>query len=109
MVKESEIQRAILALLSETGLTFWRQNLGGILQMSNQKLILKSNPMTGFPDICGLTPTGQFWAMELKTPKGRVSIQQDYWMRKLRRSGAIVAVIRSVGEAEEFLSQLKSE
>lgn len=106
-VTESQLQKEVLRLLATRNVIHWRQSLGGVLQhVGEGRVVLKSNPMTGFPDIAGITFSGQFWAMEIKTKTGRLSIEQSFWLTKLQRSNAIVAVVRSVEEAEAFIDKL---
>lgn len=110
MIKnEADLQRKVLEFLREKKIIHWRQSLGGVIQhVNNHKMILKSNPMAGFPDLAGLTVTGRFWAMELKTEKGKLSLQQKFWIEKLKVGGALVDVVRSLEEAERFISLIES-
>ena len=67
-------------------------------------MIRKCSPIKGFPDIAGVLPSGKFFAIELKTDKGRLSIEQVDWITKLNFSGAIAVVLRSKDEIMEFVT-----
>lgn len=107
-ISESELQALILTYLRPLGLVHWRQNLGGVMQMSGGKVIYKKNPMKGFPDICGLTPHGTFWFIEIKSTKGKLTAEQSAWHDTLAISGAFGRVVRTFEEAQEFLTSLKN-
>lgn len=62
--------------------------------------------ISGIPDIIGCMD-GLFFAMELKTEKGKVAPIQKYVMKKMEASGAKVRVIRSVQDAQRFLLEIK--
>jgi len=57
----------------------------------------------GFPDIYGWNKLGLFFGLEVKTGMGRLSPVQKIWHDMARRTGACVAVVRSVEEAMAFL------
>lgn len=67
-----------------------------------------ASSILGFPDLCGITPSGLFWAVELKTDKGKLRPAQVVWIEKLANSGALVRVIRSIGEMASFVALIKS-
>jgi hypothetical protein len=67
------------------------------------KQIRKKSPIKGFPDIAGIFPNGKFFAIELKTPKGRLSPEQVEWISKLNMSGAMALVLRTRQEIDEFI------
>jgi len=60
---------------------------------------------SGYPDIWGCLK-GKFFAIELKTEKGRTSAIQEYEMKMIRKAGGRVAVCRSVDEVKEFLREV---
>ena len=70
----------------------------------NGRMIRKCSPIKGFPDIAGVLPSGKFFAIELKTDKGRLSAEQVDWITKLNLSGAIAVVLRSKDEIMEFVA-----
>lgn len=68
----------------------------------------RTNPMAGFPDICGIDNNGKFWGLELKAAKGVVSPAQVKWHQILKRSGATIGVARDFQEAVHFINQIRS-
>jgi len=50
---------------------------------------------------------GRFVALEVKTPTGRVSKDQEMWQAKMRRVGAVAEVVRSVAEAKAIVRSAK--
>jgi hypothetical protein len=54
----------------------------------------------GSADIVGIVgPRGTFLALEVKTPTGRVSKEQQQWLDIVNRRGGVARVVRSVEEA----------
>jgi hypothetical protein len=101
---EAELQKACIAILNDSGLVHWRIPLG---QSGMHGKASGKSSCIGFPDLCGITATGLFWAVELKTTQGRLRPAQVVWLDRLADSGAVVRVIRSVGEFAAFVTNLK--
>jgi hypothetical protein len=60
----------------------------------------------GSPDLVGvLIPSGIAFCIEVKTPKGRASVDQLAWWKAWRRRGVRGGFARSVGEAMELLNE----
>lgn len=60
----------------------------------------------GSSDLVGiLKPSGRWFCLEVKTPTGRVSPEQEKWMALMVKFGAYCAVVRSVEEAERALAE----
>jgi len=55
---------------------------------------------------CPGAPAARGIALELKTPRGRVSQAQAAWQDRMRRQGWVCAVIRSKQEAVDLLTGL---
>lgn len=55
----------------------------------------------GSADLVGLTKTGRFFAIEVKTDKGKVRPAQEAWLTKVNTMGGYAAVARSAEEALE--------
>ena len=53
----------------------------------------------GSADLIGLTKRGRFFAIEVKTPKGRISPEQLAWIEFVNQWGGFAAVARSLDEA----------
>lgn len=95
-MSEAAIQHAIRAAVVRTGrATLWRNSVG-----FDRERNVKYGLGLGSPDLVGcLFPSGRLFALEVKTPTGRVSPDQKLWHGAARKLGAFVAVVRSVDEA----------
>lgn len=113
-MKEHGIQNTIRNALAGDCLAF-RANVGQAWAGSrverlpgNRVLIHDARPFTtglppGFSDLFGLMPGGRFFALEVKTPTGRVSDQQARFLAAVERYGGISGVARSPDDARLIL------
>lgn len=95
---ERNIQALILMALSEAGCLVWRQDTGAYKDPKTGRLI-KYGLCKGSSDVIGLTPSGQFLAVEVKTATGRVRPEQELFIAAVKRAGGRAGVARSVSEA----------
>ena len=95
MAAEAELQRSILELLEAKRFVHWRQPLGGIRMGSGKH---RKNPMSGFPDIAGVFPSGRMFAIEVKAPGEKPKPHQQEWLDKLGKSGVLVVVAKSIDD-----------
>jgi hypothetical protein len=102
-MKESELLSFALTCLKQSGLVYWRVPNGPVVHSIGNKQIRKKSPIKGFPDIAGVFPNGKFFAIELKTDKGRLSAEQVEWITKLNMSGGMALVLRTKDEIREFI------
>lgn len=102
-MKESELLSFAITCLKQSGLVWWRVANGPIKHGG----INKKSPIKGFPDLAGVMPNGKFFAIELKTDKGKLSPEQTDWITKLNMSGAMAIVLRSKDEIREFISGVR--
>lgn len=108
MMKESELLSYALKVLKFHDVCHWRVANGPSIYNVGGKTVFRPSPIAGFPDLAGLTERGRFWAVELKTPKGKLMEHQKLWIARLEKSGAIVRVIRGFDEFLDFVLYLKS-
>lgn len=121
MNPETKLQNQILIKLSEAGCTVWRVETAGAwvgrrIHQDGQTVTLANARMfttglcVGGSDIIGIQhATGRFIAIEVKTPKGRVSAEQERFLAAVRRAGGIAGVARSVQDALSLLSEPSAE
>lgn len=102
-MKESELLSFALTCLKQSGLVYWRVPNGPVVHTIGTKQIRKKSPIKGFPDIAGVMPNGKFFAIELKSDKGRLTPEQTEWITKLNMSGAMAIVLKSKDEIREFI------
>lgn len=56
--------------------------------------------VAGSSDLLGiLRPSGRFIALEVKTPEGRTSIEQEWFLSLIQAAGGFACVVRSVSDA----------
>ena len=105
-IKEADLLRYATNRLEDSGLLWWRMPVGGVAQMVGPKMIFKKSPIKGFPDLCGLSSSGVFFAIELKSSTGKLSPEQMEWQEKLNDNEAIAVVLRSYQEIDDFIADL---
>ena len=58
----------------------------------------------GSSDIIGITPSGKFLAIEVKTPKGRATKEQLRFIEAVKSAGGIGGIARSVEDALKLIA-----
>lgn len=117
MNPETKLQRRIMAALSSAGHTVFRNETGRfwtgrIIHKEGQTVTLSGAAMipvglaVGSSDLVGLqVETGRFFAIEVKTPTGRVSKEQHKFIEVIKARGGIAGVARSVEDALQLLTR----
>lgn len=108
---ESKIQTNILRWLTYNPRIVplaWRNNSGAVTipAKPGQRRRFVRYGMAGSADILGVLSDGRFLAIEVKTPKGKLTFLQKEFIDKINQSGGLAFVARSVDEVE---SRLKKE
>ena len=101
-MRESELQDLIrLALGRRTDVVMWRNNVGVLETDSGHHV--RYGLAKGSADLVGIVRmdngVGRFFALEVKTPTGRVHDDQERWLQLVRSRGGYGAVVRSVDDA----------
>ena len=110
MTPEGAILDAILGYLQAERVTAFRINTGAV-KLENRFVRFG---VPGFSDILAIpTVRGQFkgfacswtepWFLEIKTEKGRQSVEQKSFERQVKDAGAQYFVVRSIEEMEAIL------
>jgi hypothetical protein len=105
-IKEADLLSYASKRLEHRGVLWWRMPIGGVAHMVGPKMIFKKSPIKGFPDLCGLTSKGEFFAIELKSATGKLSPEQKEWLTKLYNNRARVEVLKSFQEIDDFIASL---
>lgn len=95
-MRESDLQRAILAALKASGVWVMRLNTGSWVLEQNGKRSRIRMAEPGTPDILVLKPYG---FLEVKTKQGRIGMSQVRWHNKASEHGVRTAIVRSIGAA----------
>ena len=99
---ESDIQNAIRLRLSEMGFAVFRTNVGKV-RMPDGRWFNTGLPK-GHPDLYAVRG-GKIYYIEVKTPTGKVSAEQEHFIATMRdRYGCVAGVVRSVEDAERLVS-----
>lgn len=115
MNPETKIQRAIMIELSAMGCLVFRNETSGawvgkVLHKTGQQVTLAGAKMikfglaVGSSDLIGLTASGQFFAIEVKTKTGRASKEQLNFIRQVRASGGLAGIARNVEQARGIIN-----
>jgi hypothetical protein len=99
-VSETSILVAIHDAIALTGRALlWRNQTGQIGRV-------RFGLGVGGADLVGVVrPSGRFFALEVKTATGRLSVEQRAWARAVTGAGGFVACVRSVEEAMRALDE----
>lgn len=97
-MKESEIQKQCIDYLKAHGFFVWRNHVQRVKISGGSA----NNPAKGSPDIFAIKQ-GTFYAIEVKTPIGKVSQIQRTWLQTAKDHGAVSMVVRSIEELIQFL------
>jgi hypothetical protein len=105
-MREIVIQQAIrLALGQEPDVRVWRNECGVAVHRGRH---VRYGLVRGSSDlILILKPLGRFLALEVKLPKGRISVEQEQFLEVVRRFGGFGAVVRSVEDARAALDRAR--
>jgi hypothetical protein len=107
-MSEAAIQQDIRLALGQTpGLRVFRNNVGAIKDRNNR--LVRYGLCTGSADLIGwqsvvITPAmvgqrfARFVSIEVKTPAGRLSPEQETWQAAVQKAGGIAVVARSVDD-----------
>ena len=99
---ESDIQNAIRLRLSEMGFAVFRTNVGKV-RMPDGRWFNTGLPK-GHPDLYAVR-SGKIYYIEVKTPTGKVSAEQEHFIATMRdRYGCVAGVVRSVEDAERLVN-----
>lgn len=96
--QETNLQAEILIVLSSAGCKAWRNNVGQA-KTDDGRFIRYGVGGNGGSDIIGMTPDGTFLALEIKTPKGKVSPEQQRFIDMVNASGGRAGIASSPEEA----------
>ena len=114
-MSETAIMQDIrLALGQSPGIKMFRQNVGAYKDPRSGRLV-RYGLHTGSADLIGwqsvvITPDmvgkqfARFVSIEVKTPKGVLSPEQEIWLAAVQKAGGIAVVARSVEDVRFLLA-----
>jgi hypothetical protein len=113
-MSEAAIQQDIRLALGQTpGLRVFRNNVGAIKDRNNR--LVRYGLVTGSADLIGWQSVviteamvgqrfARFLSVEVKTPTGRLSPEQETWRQAVLKAGGIAVVARSVDDVRFLLA-----
>ena len=102
---EADIKREIYQFLLLHGIFCWIQNQGGYAgeYKGKKRFIHFTRGVKGVSDILGCLPDGRFLAIEVKAAKGKLSVDQEKFLRKIHCMGGTAFVAHGITDVEEYL------
>ncbi len=112
---EAHTQRLIQLHASRLGHRLWRNNGGQawvgqfIMRRADGSVLLRdarplrAGLMQGSSDLIGITSTGRFLSVEVKSERGRLSAEQRAWIEMIQRFGGLAGEARSIEDFEAIL------
>lgn len=99
MASEANIQQEIRLALSGAGHLIFRNNIGAYKCPKTGRLIRYGVGDKGGSDLIGITKSGRFLAIEVKSQTGRVRPDQTNFILAIRSKGGYAGVARSAEDA----------
>jgi hypothetical protein len=110
MTPENLIKRQICTWLQikRKDIFFWVNDSVGIYDPISKTFRRNRDPfrIRGVADILGVLPSGQLLAIEVKTPTGRVSVEQKIFLDEINKKKGLAFVARSL---EDVIRKLGSD
>jgi hypothetical protein len=101
---EHDIQKAIVKYLELKKLCYFAVPNGGHRHIAVATKLKAEGVRAGVPDLA-LIHQGRYYGIEIKTVKGRLSVNQKTMISLINEQGALVGVVRSVLETQELLKE----
>ena len=81
----------------------------GVKRLGGYAYKFTSPSNVGVPDRLVIMPGGKISFAELKTDTGRLSVMQEYQIKKLRALGCNVKVVKGMAGVNKYLEELKND
>lgn len=101
-MNESGLQKLIMLEVTRLGHRIFRNQVGKYRLADGR--FLSSGLCVGSADLIGLTKSGRFLAIEVKTFSGVITPAQQNFITEINRMGGIAFVARSVQDVVDKLS-----
>lgn len=106
-LSEHSIQNLIRMELAQRGYPTFRANVGKV-RTSDGRYFDTGLPR-GFSDLFGFRPDGQIFFIEVKNETGRLRPEQEKFIERMRKFGALAGVARSVEDALDIVGGKANE
>ena len=102
---EKEIEMEILDWLNRNGIFAFKIDNGGVYDVERKAFRSKNRfSPKGVSDILAILPGGRLLALEVKTETGRASVPQMAFIEKIKKSGGVAAIVRSLNDVKEVVN-----
>ena len=110
-MREKEIENLILEYLGYRNIFAWKNNTMGVYDKNRGTYRRNMNKyaINGVADILGVLPCGRMLAIEVKTPRGRVSPKQQSFIDRVNKEGGLAFVARGLEEVVIKLKEYSNE
>ena len=98
---EADLMRAIQIRVSSLGHRVFRNNVG--MAWDKRGIPIRFGLTVGSADLIGMTKTGRFLSIEVKTTTGRVTDEQHAWASMVNAMGGLAIIARSVEDVDVLL------
>lgn len=105
-MSEADLYAPILLALSRSGARVFRNNVGLAKYRTHS---VRYGLAPGSSDLIGWTADGRFLALEVKTPRGRLTAEQRAFLDAVNRAGGVGACVRSAEEALRAIGVVEIE
>ena len=107
-MKESVIQRLIIAWLKTNDIFCWRNNSVGVYDETSKSFRSQVGvgALNGVSDILGVLNDGRLLAIEVKTQVGILSPAQSKFINAVNDRGGVAFVARSLDDAKTQLQRI---
>lgn len=109
MTPEGRIKNLICSWLKIHGYFFWVNDSVGIYDPIKKTFRANKSPyrIKGVADILGILKGGRILAIEVKTPTGRLTLEQNTYLNLVNAAGGLAFVARGIEDCEKHLNPNK--
>ena len=104
MNEKDKLNEVRLKLQDEFGLTTWRNNVGLFLTKKGKKVYCGLKK--GSSDLIGISKSGKFVAVEVKTKNGKLSKEQKEFLNFIKSQKGI-SILAVLGEKEKIVFKMR--
>lgn len=102
----NNLTKQVIKTLWMLGWQAWRNNNGGVWDPT-KKVFRANSVLKGVSDIIGFNKkTGQFIAVEIKTGRDKLSVEQKLFLDTLNESGGVGIEVRSIDDLIEKIKEI---
>ena len=105
-ILEKDIQSAVLQYLKLCRYFVWKQSTVGIMKPNGSYI---PSSMPGVADIIGVSPWGQFVAVEVKRPGGKASPYQLEFLKNVEAAGGLACIVYSVDDMKHEIKKWRDQ